>query len=67
MVLTPFYLFFLFNRRNRNVRKIIHIIQNLQRMEPPFGFYFNARLHKFFLRKSPFFSVRKNELPCLSV
>lgn len=55
MILTPFYLFFLFNRRNRDVREIIHIIQNLQRMEPPFGFYFNARLHKFFLRKSPFF------------
>lgn len=61
MVLTPFYLFFLFNRRNRDVREIIHIIQNLQRMEPPFGFYFNARLHKFFLRKSPFFQfVRMN-------
>lgn len=61
MVLTPFYLFFLFNRRNRDVREIIHIIQYLQRMETPFGFYFNARLHKFFLRKSPFFQfVRMN-------
>ena len=61
MVLTPFYLFFLFNRRNRDVREIIHIIQNLQRMETPFGFYFDARFHKFFLRKSSLFQfIRMN-------
>ena len=60
MVLTPFYLF-LFNRRNRDVREIIHIIQNLQRMETSFGFYFDARLHKFLLRKSSLFQfVRMN-------
>ena len=60
MVLTPFYLF-LFNRRNRDVREIIHIIQNLQRMETPFSFYFDARFHKFFLRKSTLFQfIRMN-------